>query len=100
MYSARWKDKISEVGILGDMEVTEQSQVSVAPESSGPNLTFDRNAFLQTLKDVGARFAYLADNDLVNLAEGTIKAVNFAVSQKLDVIFFLDKSARPPAYLF
>ena len=63
-------------------------------------LTLSRKVFLNALKDAGAEFGYLNDNDLLNLAEGTIKAINKSISEGLDCIFFLDKSARPAAYLF
>ena len=35
-----------------------------------------------------------------NLAEGTLHLINLCIDRDIDTIYFLDKSARPPAFLF
>lgn len=35
-----------------------------------------------------------------NLAEGTLNLINLCIDRAIDTIYFLDKSARPPAFLF
>ncbi len=44
--------------------------------------------------------ARIHDEDLYELAEAAVRIVNLAVINETDTIFFLDKSARPLAFLF
>ena len=43
---------------------------------------------------------YFRDTVAQDLAEGTINLINLSIQQKADTVMFMDKSARPAAYLF
>src|SRR5260370_39121885 len=38
--------------------------------------------------------------DATNLAEGTLNLIKLCTERNIDTLFFLDKSARPAAFLF
>lgn len=74
-----------------------------------PRDTFDRVELDQGAFDkfkvrigIGRNKHYFAhkDIDLQNFADGVVKLINTVVENKTDTIFFLDRSARPCAYLF
>lgn len=59
--------------------------------------SFDKFKLESKVKDYGSIYQ---EADPQDLADGVVKLLNIVVDHKADTLFFLDKSARPCAYLF
>lgn len=61
-------------------------------------LDLKRDDFIKATQDL--KLKSLQPFEIVELAEGMINLINTSVERELDVLFFIDKSARPIHHFF